>query len=61
MSGFTLGSITTSYSNPVQVSAKIKRTAFKEFVIVLAKLRLNSLLQDFAYILNISVATVSRI
>jgi len=34
---------------------------FQEFVIVLAKLRLNLGLQDLAYRCNISIATVSRI
>ena len=35
-----------------------KLTAFQEFMIILAKLRLNSPLQDFAYKFNVSVATV---
>lgn len=38
-----------------------KLTNFQEFVIVLAKLRLDSPLQDFAYQVNVSVATISRI
>ena len=36
-----------------------KLTAFQEFMVVLAKLRLGSPLQDFAYRFDISVATVS--
>ena len=48
-------------SNPVQVGAKSKRTAFLVFMILLTQLRLNSTLQDFAYKFNISVATVSSV
>ena len=38
-----------------------KLTSFQEFMIVLAKLRLDSPLQDFAYRFDVSVATISRI
>ena len=39
----------------------MKLTYFQQFMIVMAKLRLDSPLQDFAYKFDISVATVSRI
>ena len=38
-----------------------KLSSFQEFMIVMAKLRLDSPLQDFAYRFDVSVATVSRI
>ena len=36
-------------------------TDFQEFMIVMAKLRLDSPLQEFAYKFDVSVATVSQI
>ena len=42
-------------------SSTTKLTLFQEFMIVLAKLRLDSPLQDFACRFNISVSTTSRI
>ena len=38
-----------------------KLTSFQEFIIVLAKLRLDRPLQDFAYKVGVSVSTISRI
>ncbi len=48
---------------PVQFLNKnpTKLTNFQEFMIVIAKLRLDSPLQDFAYRFDVSLATVSRI
>lgn len=38
-----------------------KLTSFQEFMVVLAKLRLDSPLKNFVYKFNVSVATVSRV
>ena len=46
---------------PVSKTTATKLNPFQEFMIVLAKLRLDNPLQDFAYKFNVSVATVSRI
>ena len=42
-------------------SAATKLSPFQEMMIVLMKLRLDSLLQDFAFKFGVSLATVSRI